>query len=41
MLRDGSPVRDYTPDMESKLHTIFGEPRSQKFEGLTVLEFSH
>jgi drug/metabolite transporter (DMT)-like permease len=41
MLRDGSTVRDYTPDMESKLHTIFGEPRSQKFEGLTVLEFSH
>jgi mannosyltransferase len=34
-------VRDYTPDMESKLQAIFGEPRSQKFEGLTVLEFSH
>jgi len=41
MVRDGSPVRDYAPDMESKLLTIFGEPRSQKFEGLTVLEFSH
>jgi len=41
VLRDGSPVRDYTPNMEAKLHVIFGEPRSLKFEGLTVLEFSH
>jgi mannosyltransferase len=39
LLRDGSPVRDYTPDMEAKLQAIFGEPRSQKFEGLTLLEF--
>lgn len=41
MVRDGNSVRDYTPDIELKLQTIFGEPRSQKFDGLTVLEFSH
>ncbi len=41
ILRDGSPPRDYTPEMEAKLRAIFGEPRSQKFEGLTLLEFGH
>ncbi|MGA2903399.1 MAG: glycosyltransferase family 39 protein [Candidatus Korobacteraceae bacterium] len=41
MLRDGSPGRDYSPAIAARLQTIFGPPRSQKFPGITVLEFSH
>jgi len=41
MLRDGTPERDYSPEVAAKLQTIFGPPHSQKFVGITVLEFNH
>lgn len=43
MMRDQGPgknaLRDYAPELASKLQSIYGEPRVTKYQGITVLEF--